>query len=95
MKIDTNLFSMQISVPHSEYGPHEYFMPVILQAWVAKYKLNYEYTGGDSWGNGLTNGITNKESTYMIRNIQETDATAFRLRFPQCKVHLSKQYEYT
>ena len=96
MKIDTNLFSMQVNVPHSEYGPCEYFMPGILRDWVCgEYRLIYEYCGETSSGDGFTNGITNKESRYMVKNIQEADATAFQIMFPRCKVYLCKQYEYT
>ena len=87
---------MQVNVPHSEYGPCEYFMPKILRDWVhVQNKFPYHYSGGTSGGDGYTNGVINRESIYVVNNIQEEDATVFQILFPKCKVHLCKQYEYT
>ena len=101
MKIDPALCSMQIDVPHSVYGSCTHFMPDELIDWIRATLMlvegefvDYRYCGAGSWGDGFTNGITNQESTYMVNNIHEEDATAFRIMFPRCKVHVSKQYEY-
>lgn len=95
MKIDTNLFSMQLDVPHSKYGNGDYFIYEPMCEWLRNHDIrSWSYCGGGSWGNGYTNGITNQESVYMVYNIREDDATAFQIQFPHCKVHLSKQYDY-
>jgi hypothetical protein len=94
VKIDPNLFSMQIIVPHSEYGTCTYFMPDVLQHWLMDRDLQGHYCGGGSWGDGYTNDITNRESSYMVNNMQETDGLAFQIMFPKCKVYVCKQHEY-
>lgn len=91
MSIDTNLFSMQIAVPHSVYGACEYFMPVVLRTWIIEHSLNYWYISGESWGNGYTDGITNQESVYVVNNIHESDALVFKIQFPKCKINVCKQ----
>lgn len=93
-KIDTNLFSMQVSVPHSVYGHCEYFMPKPLRAWIVAHGLDNTFVGGSCTGNGYTDGVTNRESTYMVYNIDKTDALSFKIMFPKCRVHISEQYEY-
>jgi hypothetical protein len=87
-------YSIQINVPHSEYGACDYFMPKVLADWLKEYGLKYSYAGGGSWGDGYTNGITNKESTYIVRNAKEEDGLAFKINFPKCHVFISEQYEY-
>lgn len=92
---DLSLQTMQVSVPHSEYGPCTYFMPKQLDDWLKQYNLQGSYCGGSSWGNGYTNGITNKESTYMVYNINPGDAIAFQIMFPKCRIHVSELHEYS
>ena len=92
---DPNLHSMQLNVPHSVYGACSFFMPTKMQEWLRKYNLRADYCGGNSWGNGFTNGVSNVDSTYMVNNIHPDDATAFGIQFPKVKIHLSKQYDYT
>jgi hypothetical protein len=94
MKVNPTLFSMQVGVPHSEYGNHTYFIATPLRDWIVAHGLDNRYCGHGSWGDGTTNGITNHESVYMIDNIQEIDALAFQIMFPKCRVHVCKQYEY-
>ena len=92
---DPNLHAMQLNVPHSVYGECTYFIPKPLLKWLYEYDLKYFYCGGNSWGNGYTNGVSNADSTYIVNNIQPDDATAFGIQFPQVKIHLSKQHDYT
>lgn len=93
MKIDPHLFSMQITVPHSEYGECQYFMPTILRDWIVAHGLDNQYCGGGSWGDGFTNGITNRTSVYMVRDVQEVDGVAFKLLFPKCDVFVCPQWD--
>lgn len=102
MKIDTTLFSVQVNVPHSECGNSTHLMPDELIDWLRSTLalsdgefVDYHYCGGGSWGDGTTNGVTNHESVYMVNNIQETDALAFQIMFPKCKVYVSKQYDFS
>lgn len=81
-------WAMQIDVPCSEYGECTFIMPVILQAWLVKRALRGKFCGTQSWGDGYTNGVTNVTATYMVYNIDEEDASAFKLMFPKCKVHV-------
>jgi hypothetical protein len=83
--------SMQIHVPHSEYGECDYFMPYILQYWLVGIGLRGKYCGSRSGGSGYTNGISNVEYTYMVYNVQKEDATAFKIMFPECKIHISER----
>lgn len=96
----TDLFSMQINVPHSEYGSCKHMMPDELIDWIRNamqlqdgYFVNYRYSGGTSSGDGFTNGITNQETIYMVYGLKEQDGLAFKLQFPKCRIHMSKQYE--
>jgi hypothetical protein len=87
---DQSLHTMQVSVPHSEYAPCEYFMPKELADWLDQYGLRGSYCGGSSWGNGYTDaGVTNRESTYMVHNIKPEDAIAFQIMFPKCRLHVT------
>jgi hypothetical protein len=88
-------YSMQITVPHSVYDACTYFIPKEIGDWLHSYNLKYGYVGGGSWGNGFTNGVTNQTSNYMVYNIQQGDALAFRIQFPHCKVYQSEQVEYS
>lgn len=90
------VYSFQVNVPHSVYGKCDYFIPEILRKWIVEHDINYySYCGGSSGGDGYTNGVTNRESVYSIRNTQETDALAFQIQFPKCKVHEFKSYDYS
>ena len=92
---DPKLHCMQLNVPHSVYGACTYFIPEVIQEWLHSYNLQYNYCGGNSWGNGYTDGVMNSDSTYMVYNICPEDASAFGIQFPKVKIHLSKQYDYT
>ena len=93
---DPNLHCMQITVPHSLYGRCTYFAPKKITDWLFGNEINdYGYAGEESWGDGFTNGISNATSTYMVYNIQPEDATAFGIQFPQVRVYLGKQYDYS
>ena len=86
---------MQINTPHRVFGATTYYPPIEIDQWLARRGLNAEYCGGGSWGNGYhADGTSNVESTYMVRNIEETDALAFKIVFPDCKIYSTKQYEY-
>ena len=86
---------MQLTVPHSVYDACTYFAPKPMAEWLSSYKLTAYYCGGESWGNGYTNGVSNQTSTYMVYNIRPEDASAFGIQFPTIKIHLSKQYDYS
>jgi hypothetical protein len=93
---DPNSYSMQLQVPHSIYGACTYFIPIPLLEWLTKNDLKeWGYCGGTSAGNGFTDGVDNRASTYMIYNIKPEDATAFGIQFPHVRIHLSKQYDHT
>jgi len=87
-------YCVQINVPHSEYGACDYFAPKVIEDWLKEHGLNYTFCGGGSWGNGFTNGVTNKESVYILRNVEDTDGLVFKINFPKCKIYISEQYEY-
>jgi hypothetical protein len=88
------VFTFQIDVPHKDYGECDYFMPKEMVAWLIAQGMNYGYAGSRSSGDGYTNGITNKESIYSVRNAKEEDGLAFQLLFPFTKVHIFQQYDY-
>jgi hypothetical protein len=88
------VFTFQIDVPHKDYGDCDYFIPKIMYAWLRSQGLKYGYAGGRSSGDGYTNGITNKESVYCVRDAKEEDGLAFQLLFPFAKVHIFQQYDY-
>ena len=82
---------MQITIPHSVYGSCEYFLPAVIEKWFSENGIcRPSYAGSNSSGNGFTAGVTNKESVYMIYDIHENDPVAFKLLFPQIKVHSHK-----
>ena len=80
---------MQIDVPHSEYGEGTYFIGDVLQRWLRERGLKWAYCGCSSWGDGYTNGVTNRESTYMIRDMEREDGLAFKIMFPKCRVYIT------
>lgn len=88
------VYSFQIDVPHRYYGECDYFIPEEMQTWLKTNNLHYSYCGGGSWGDGYTDGITNKESCYIVRDASEQDGLAFQIQFPFCKTHISQQYDY-
>jgi len=92
MKNDNELGSIQINVPHSEYGKCDWFAPRDIQDWLYKYKLTYQFGGSQSGGNDYTDGIPNTIYYYSVKNISETDALAFQLMFPKCKVIMFKKH---
>jgi hypothetical protein len=84
-------YSMQLRVPHSIYGPCTYFIPKPLLEWLAENNMKeWGYCGGESWGDGFTNGVNNQTSTYMVYNIQPEDATAFKIHFPNVKIYIAE-----
>ena len=86
---------MQINVPHRDFGECTYFAPEAIEKWIKERGLRISYCGGNSSGNGRhEDGTSNAESTYMVRNIEETDSVVFKIMFPTCKVYSSEQYEY-
>ncbi len=86
------MFSLQITVPHSFYGKCEYFIAPKIAAWLKNLGLDYSLCGQNAWGNGYDkNGITNKETVYMVKDVQETDGIAFKIMFPKCGVFMSEQ----
>lgn len=97
MRKIAELISIQINVPHSVYGRCEYMMPDDLIDWIRETLnlqdgqfVDYGYVGGTITGDGYTNGITNRESVYMVRNMYKEDALAFKLTFPECFVHIAE-----
>jgi hypothetical protein len=93
---DPNLHSMQLTVPQSVYGECTYFAPKPISEWLYGNGCEqWGYVGSSAWGNGYTDGVSNATSNYMVYNIHPEDATAFRIQFPQVKVHLGKQYDYS
>ena len=83
--------SFQINIPQSKYGVCPWTLPRKIRDWCSLFGLNEaHYCGNNSSGTGFTNGISNTEYCFIIKNAKETDAIAFRLTFPDCKV-----YSYT
>jgi hypothetical protein len=80
--------SMQIDVPHSEYGECDWFMPTVLSDWLHERNLQSGYCAVISGGNGYTYGVTNKESVYKVEGIEKEDALIFKIMFSKCKVHV-------
>ena len=81
---------MQLNIPHSVYGSCGYFAPDCITDWCITHGIKYpRYCGSNSSGSGFTNGVTNAESCYTVYDIHESDAVAFKIRFPEVKV-----YEY-
>lgn len=93
MKLDT--FSMQVTVPQSKYGPCTYFMPDVLQDWLKSQGLRGSYCSGQSWGDGYTNGVTNKTSVYMVGGIKDRETCLlFAILFPECQLHVGNEHSY-
>lgn len=100
MKIIPDVFSMQLDVPHSVYGRCFHIMPDELIDWIRGTMglqdgefVNYEFVGETTHGDGFTNGISNRETVYMVYGLKEEDGSAFKLLFPKCKIHMSQQHE--
>lgn len=92
MKLQPGVFSFQVNVPHSVYGECEWFIPAELKSWLTGRGLSANYCGGSSWGNGYTNGVSNRESNYMVRDATEQDGLAFKIMFPKCSIYICQQY---
>ena len=72
------VFSFQVNVPHKDYGHCDYFIPTVMRDWLHEHNLkNYLYGGQTLSGDGYTNGITNIESCYIVKDATEEDALAF------------------
>jgi hypothetical protein len=72
-------------------------VPILCQRlaqWFAERKLQYCLTGSEQSGDGYTNGVSNRHTAYMAYNANETDGVVFKIMFPDCKVHISKQHDY-
>ena len=96
MHKDPNLHFMQISIPQSIYGECTYIIPKVFVEWFAQQDIkNWGYSSSESWGDGYTNGLSNKTSTYMVYNIHPEDATLFKIFFPTVRVYTGKQYDYS
>lgn len=89
------IFSMQLTVPHSKFGKCSFFMPEIIRAWICENLGPFDYThcGENRSGDGYTNGVTNTESVYIIKWLLEEDGTRLKIAFPECRVHMSCQYD--
>jgi len=88
------VFSLQVDVPHRDYGACDYFIPAVMNDWLQKQGLDARWVGCQSNGDGYTNGITNKESCYLIKDAKKEDGFAFQLLFPRVRVHIHQQYEH-
>ena len=80
--------TMQVSVPASIYD-NQFFMPSEMEMWVSNLGLQYRYAGSSSTVDGYRyiNGVSTKENTYIVDNIDPTDASAFKIQFPDCRVY--------
>lgn len=83
---------MHVNVPHRYYGECHHFMPKLMCQWLSDYNLQYGMTGGSSWGTGYDDaGITNQETSYVIRNIPtREDCLAFKMQFPHVETFVSE-----
>jgi len=86
-------YCVQVNIPHAHYGQCDYFIPQCIADWLRAHGLIGNYCGGGSWGDGFTHGVTNRESVYIIRDIEDVDGLAFKINFPHCKIYISQQYE--
>lgn len=82
-------YYIQIGVPHAVYGDHTYFMADKLQNWLRDRGLNGTYCGKEYTGSGQ-----NGHSIYIVKGASETDDLAFKMMFPDCKIHTSRQLVY-
>ena len=96
MKLDPTLFSMQVEVPEWKYGKCDWFIHGHMHEWLREMGLDYSWAGSTSTGNGKdeTTGRSTVYFTYMVRNCEEEDASAFGIQFPECKIYVCKQFEY-
>jgi len=74
--------SMQIDVPAEVYGRCDWFVPPRIAAWLKEQSLAYHFTGTTSYGSGQ--GL---KGHYTVDLSNPDDATAFKIQFPDCKVH--------
>ena len=81
--------TMQISVPEWKYGVSSYFVHQDISAWLATHNLRPCYAGYNRSGDGYTDGKSNRMWVYVVKDIGETDASAFGIQFPECRVFLS------
>lgn len=80
---------MQISIPEKPYGKDSYHMPKVIFDWMVERNLISVYTGSVSLGNG--GGIWHNFIVYYPSEnicIPTEDATAFKLKFPECEVNV-------
>jgi len=83
------MHTMQIDVPWSAYGQCTFFMPTVLRDWLYERGLRYSYVSKSSDGGGI-----NAKTMYMVYKIHPSDATAFKIFFPECIVHHIEQPDY-
>jgi hypothetical protein len=72
---------VQIDIPHSIYGRSDYFVPKPIADWLKAHNLGFSLCGRSSDGRGTV------ESHYMVDGASVEDAIAFKLHFPDCRVH--------
>lgn len=84
---------MQIDVPHRIYGDGGHFQNSAIATWLYENKLTYELVGRSLYGAADNLPCSKNMSHYNIENIHETDASAFQIQFPDCKVHLFETKE--
>lgn len=77
-------FNMQITIPGKIYGGCEYLEPEEIAVWLSNHNLHGVYVGSTygGWGGDI-------EYFYIAHGATEEDAIAFKLSFPDCKVHCS------
>ena len=75
---------MQVSVPAVVYGSGRYYVPDPIGIWLEEYSLQYEFIGTNMSGVGASS----LEDVYLIRNISIEDASAFKIQFPECTIHI-------
>lgn len=84
--------SMQIGIPERVFGNCHYLCHPKIEGWMRHYKLNLSYCGSNLSGTGYDeNGVSNRTWSYMVYNINEEDASMFKIQFPECSVYLSER----
>lgn len=65
-------------------------MPEAMFAWLKTIGITeYSLCGTSSWGDGRhSDGTSNVTYSYIVKGIRETDCLAFKIQFPDCKVHI-------
>jgi len=74
---------MQIDIPEAVYGRGDWLIQPCIAAWLKEQNLSHEFVGTTS--HGTRQGT---HTHYIIRDIEQADATAFKMLFPDCRVHL-------